>query len=294
MGSIGSIINYKSHYYCTGPNGLILIQNIKNFDQFYASCDPGELIRIVKYKSVFGTLGAVAFLVCCYLVYKYWWRIRYYWWFLVQQRIKREERTQNNLWLYDAYILYCAEDRFWVHGTFMKHLEKEYGFRLCIQYRDFLVGANIPDTIAEKMSESREIIIILSEIVLERNWCHFENKWWHFELDSALLQSSSRNKSLITITPGDIENYCLDPKIAHLLDSHTCLRWFDHCINEDANKLFWKKLVARMYNDPCRVSCCYFFPYDASSLGHTDIIAAKANDDYTVYTYQVNYFSNIS
>jgi hypothetical protein len=278
MGSKGNIKDYNKHtYYCSGPSGLIFYNNIIDLDQFYASCDTVKIRILLIVKSVLGTLSTFILIGFIYLLQRYWWRIRYYF-FCLEQKIKRDKESENNLWVYDAFISYCAEDRFWVHGTLMKELEKEYGFHLCIHYRDFPLGGAISETIIEKMTQSREIIIILSDIAITSNWCQFE-------LDQALLLTSLRKKSLITITLGDIQNHCLDPKIAHLLDSHTFLRFHDD--EKKSHKLFWKQLVAQIYNDPRGQSCLCCCPYGASSLGYRDIVDTMADDECTEHSYQV-------
>jgi toll-like receptor 13 len=79
----------------------------------------------------------------------------------------------------------------------MKTLEEIYGFHLCIHYRDFPLGGYIPETIANKMAESREIILIISNEALNSNWCDFE-------LNQALIQTQRRRKALISIILGEI------------------------------------------------------------------------------------------
>jgi toll-like receptor 13 len=162
----------------------------------------------------------------------------------------------------------------------MKGLEIKYGFRLCIHYRDFPVGYNVAATIVEKMTQSREIIIILSDIALKSEWCQFE-------LDEAQLQMGHRQKSMIIITLGDIRINCLNAKVAHLLDNHTFLKWSES--NPKASKLFWSQLVARLYNDPrgesCFCSCCCL--YGARALGYQHIFDTMASGEQMENDHQV-------
>jgi hypothetical protein len=205
------------------------------------------------------------------LFYRRRWTIKYLC-FKMQQKFNNIYTNTNDVtWLYDAFISYCADDRFWVHDTLVKELENKYGFRLCIHYRDFPVGPNIADTIAEKMKKSREIIIILSDIAMRSSWCQFE-------LDEALVQIGLRQKSLIIITLGDLDKNCLNARVAHVLDNHTYMKWVE---NAKANKSFWRRLVARLYNDPrgnsCLTNCCC--PLGANALGYRDIFDQENDDD---------------
>jgi hypothetical protein len=153
-------IGYNS-YYCTGPHGTTFIKDISDVQSFFSFCRDNT--EIIVFISVFSTLGFIAFIAALVLIYQKRWRLKYYM-FCFKQFIKNicSNNPEKITWKYDAFVSYCAEDRFWVHDTFMKILEQNYGFHLCIHYRDFPVGGCIFETIVEKMSQSRKIILIIS------------------------------------------------------------------------------------------------------------------------------------
>jgi hypothetical protein len=73
---------------------------------------------------------------------------------MLRHKWKRQYRkTMNADYIYDAFVCYCALDRFWVHNVLMKELEGKYGFKLCIHYRDFGFGS-IADMIVTKLTQS--------------------------------------------------------------------------------------------------------------------------------------------
>ena len=107
-------------------------------------------------------------------------------------RSKGKQNEHVN-YTYDAFVSYCAEDRFWVHDVLMKTLEEYYGFKLCIHYRDFPVGGDIPETIITSMEESRDIILVLSNMTVKSKWCQFE-------IDHALLREGQMKRRVIIIS----------------------------------------------------------------------------------------------
>ena len=41
---------------------------------------------------------------------------------------------------YHAFVVYCDNDRKWVHNDLLDKLENEEGLQLCIHHRNFIVG----------------------------------------------------------------------------------------------------------------------------------------------------------
>lgn len=253
----------KNYYgfYCSGPGGSTFVHKI-NVDEFWKGCHKNNL-QTVGY-SISVTLAAVLTVLLLIFLYRRRHRVKYAC-FTVRvylERCLKGKQQQENLpviWRYDAFISYCADDRFWVHSTLMKTLEEVYGFHLCIHYRDFPIGAAIDETICQSMTHSREIILVLSDYALRSGWCQFE-------LTEALAQIDRRNKKLIVIKLGTLERYLLDPKVAHILDNHTYLEWSD---NKDSHALFWAKLVGTIYGDT--QGSCLCWPSGTRALGYQDI-----------------------
>ena len=246
--------NYD-HYKC-----LDIHSRVRNLDtvtpqdvtKFYSQCHPSKLISDIKIVGV--TLACVLFVSLLCFLYRKRWRIRYQI-FLLKQTIERlvpstkDEAPKN--WKYDAFVSYCSDDRFWVHGEFRKTLENTYGFRLCLRYRDFEVGETISKAILDSIQQSREIIIIISDAALTREWNHFE-------LEHGNLQSNRRKKRLIIIKMGELKKIGENPLAANLLHLHHFIEWSD---NKDRIPVFWDNLVGKLYGQAhtkrkCR---CHWF-----------------------------------
>ena len=179
--------------------------------------------------------------------------------FKCQQSIERcytPESQENTKWEYDAFISYCSDDRFWVHSSLMKTLEERYGFKLCIHYRDFPVGGSIVDTIISKMNNSRHLIVVISDVSMNSEWCQFE-------LIQAMNQANKLNKTVIAIQLGDLKLINQNPTAGHILQTHVCLHWNDQ--NSKSQVYFWKKLVSALYDEQEGLwGCC-------CALGSTSI-----------------------
>lgn len=158
-------------------------------------------------------------LVLTFVGYKYRFRLLTNY-LRLKNRLGRKD-TANADFTYDAYISYCANDRFWVHGTLMETLEVKYGFKLCIHYRDFIPGRDIVDEIVSSIEHSRVLIIILSEESLKSSWCDYELKTAH-------AHAVQKNKEFLVIKLGKIKMEHIDPEQAFvkgLLESRVYITW---------------------------------------------------------------------
>lgn len=235
--------NY-SIYYCKHKNGKYFVKNIADISGFWNDCNNLRTIEIVL-ATCFSTIFVIS--VSAFL-FKMKWRIRYsiHQIRLFLERMFHKEKHLQ-LWKYDSFISYCATDRFWVHSVLMRILENKYGFKLCIHYRDFALGETIVDNIVDNMSDSREIIIVLTEVATKSHWCQYE-------LDQAICQMNKRGHSLIIIKLGTFNTaVSLNPKVIHLLEQHTYLEW---TMEKKKQNLFWSTLVRRLYQDGQMAGCC--------------------------------------
>jgi hypothetical protein len=126
-GEKNKLLGYDS-YECEGLNGNTLIKDISNVQRFFSICNGG-----FHFLTFFSTLGSIAIIAALLFIYLKRWRLKYYM-FCFKQYIKNicSTNPEKITWKYDAFVSYCAEDRFWVHDMFMKILEQNYGFHLCI------------------------------------------------------------------------------------------------------------------------------------------------------------------
>lgn len=160
---------YKE-YKCKFPpemNGKFLI----DYNPTPESCkEPNQMIPII----VSSVVVCVTVVIVITILYKARWHIRY-WIYLLRAKSHGYSAIDGNEdYKYDGFVVYCDEDRQWVHGVLLAKMEKELGYRLCIHLRDFEVGKLVVDNIVECMGQSRKIIIVLSNAFTRSGWCQFE------------------------------------------------------------------------------------------------------------------------
>lgn len=266
-------INFEQ-YQCSGQKHGQFVHNIDP-SVYWNNCPKHMYDLVTVIKAIAITISIISVLIALYVCYRMRWRIKYII-FHIKERIKhlssickchQDDDEWKTAWKYDAFVSYCAEDRFWVHGTLLQTLEDTYGFRLCVHYRDFEVGKDIALNILEAMSCSREVIVVLSDASIYNDWCDFE-------ITRGIMLCQSRHKNLIVIKLGNIGAHALNQKISYVLEAYNFLEW--ECGNEDSHnqKLFWRMLVGTLYGES--KGCCT--PFGTSQFDFTPL-TNEADED---------------
>ncbi|XP_013403519.1 uncharacterized protein LOC106168856 [Lingula anatina] len=138
---------------------------------------------------------------------------------------------------FDAFVSYNSGDEHWIVHTLAPKLENQKPpFRLCLHYRDFIVGAAIAENIIESIEASRHTIMVLSENFLKSEWCLMEFRAaYHQGL-------RERNKHLIAIVLEDILLDDIEADLRSHLRTTTYLKVSD--------KWFWDKLIYCLSRNP--------------------------------------------
>ena len=159
--------------------------------------------------------------------------------FRLQERFRRPSDEQQQVFKYDAFVLYSSipDDRLWVHFKLVSELENTFGFRLCIHHRDFLAGCAIVNSIEQAIRTSRKVLVIISENFLRSQWC----------IEEVHMTSSIDRNKFIVIMYKDVllSGAPIPPVVQHLLTSRTYIEWAEP---PEAQELFWKKLRRALYS----------------------------------------------
>lgn len=142
------------------------------------------------------------------------------------------EKCEDNEKLYDAYVIYSADDTDSLQREFTSELE-HMGYSLCLHYRDLHTQNYLADTLHSAADASRKIIIFLSINFLRMEWSHPE---FHAALQSVLelIRPTRRQHKIILITTCPNNVILMDPILDVLARTCTVINWDD--------RRFWDKL----------------------------------------------------
>ncbi|CAG2207930.1 unnamed protein product [Mytilus edulis] len=134
---------------------------------------------------------------------------------------------------YHAFVVYCDNDRKWVHNDLLNKLENEEGLQLCIHHRNFIVGDSISVNVDNFLKKSWKVLVIVSNNFAQSEWCQWE-------VD--VVQERRRRQGKEVIVPiilETIDSKNMTSQLRTLLDSTHSLRYRSGVGSE----LFWKVLL---------------------------------------------------
>jgi hypothetical protein len=82
--------------------------------------------------------------------------------------------TGSGSYQYDVSISYSHYDHVWVQETLLPRLEQA-GLRVCIDYRDFIIGTPTLLNIEQAVDTSRHTLIVLTPAWVESEWTQMES-----------------------------------------------------------------------------------------------------------------------
>ncbi|XP_076118018.1 toll-like receptor 6 [Mytilus galloprovincialis] len=229
----GSILKeYPNQYKCRHPNNMngIVLRDYKPTVKMCNPWNPLYTIAIVMGMVVlsFIAVGSIA-AKCQGNIKNYIYLLRVY-----------HNRKQGYIPLdseedyeYHAFVVYCDNDRKWVHNDLLNKLENEEGLQLCIHHRNFIVGDSISVNVDNFLKKSWKVLVIVSNNFAQSEWCQWE-------VD--VVQERRRRQGKEVIVPiilDTIDSKHMTSQLRTLLDSTPSLRYRAGVGSE----LFWKVLL---------------------------------------------------
>ncbi|XP_052071656.1 toll-like receptor 3 [Mytilus californianus] len=226
------IVNYPKRYRCVQPPALNGVQ-LKDYKPTVESCTPwNPLFTIAISMSVFGfiIIVSITVFVRCYTNLK-----NYIYLLKVSRRRRQGYLPIDNSedYEYHAFVVYCDSNRLWVHNEFVKKLENEEGFKLCIHHRDFAVGETIIGNVDTLLKKSWKVVVIMSNAFAKSEWCQ-----WEVDIVQERRRRQGR-EVLLLIMLENINSKNMTSPLRTLLDSTPHLKYKKGMGEE----LFWKAIT---------------------------------------------------
>ncbi|XP_033111565.1 toll-like receptor 4 [Anneissia japonica] len=223
------------HATCKNKDAISLV----SFDANSLRCYGIAIITVIS------TCSSVVFLVVVsIIIYTFRWDIRYW----NQRRLLRQqyERLQNEgpppidgvHVRYDAFVSYNSKDRDWVLNSALPILEgPEFNFRLCVDFRDFVVGGAIADNISDAIKYSRKMLIVVTKNFAKSEWCYFEMEMARTRM------FDNYEDILVVVILEHVASRNMPTLLQKILRKKTYIEWTE---NPDGQKVFWTRLAAAL------------------------------------------------
>ena len=114
--------------------------------------------------SVTGAVLLSAIIVCSGIALyrkRWWFRYKYFIVTKMYREYQQQQEAQRN-YEYDAFVSYNSRDELWITEELQPKLEDEFGLKLCLHERDFVLGGDIMEQITSGIENSRKTLLILS------------------------------------------------------------------------------------------------------------------------------------
>ena len=171
------------NYPCRLANGTFtwINQVYADFHNVFHECDSATWLRVG-----IGLLAAFAALVFpLALIVNFRWRIAYWIYCRFQRVIKNKIKHKFK---YDIYVSYADDSVNWVKNVLATRLERSWGLQLCLEDRDILCGEIKSDAILNSISDSRNIIFVVTDSFASKTFSSFEIERAKYEKYSGDLQ----------------------------------------------------------------------------------------------------------
>ena len=183
----------------------------------------------------------IAMLTVSSLSYRWRWYIKHYIYMMRYNRRMHSTEYEAAEFAFDAFVIYCAEDRNWVINEAIPSLESTGEVKLCLHERDFIPGALIIDNIVDSLLSSRKVILVLSNAFAVNQWCQFE-----LNLCQTHVLENGRDL-LVVIMLEELDTRHLTQSLYALLKTTTYILW--PVEEADAREMFWTRLKSRLTAD---------------------------------------------
>ncbi|XP_061180618.1 toll-like receptor 2 type-2, partial [Saccostrea echinata] len=230
------VIGYPNNYICNSPSEL-KEKSLSNFDPAL-ECHKINPFIILTFTSL-GFLSVLIFTTV--LLRKFRWDIKYYIYICKNRKPMGYKRfTDDEEFLYDAFIAYNTNDRKWIMSELVRMLERNHKYKLCLHERDIIPGGVYVEDILESIDTSRKLILVLSNNFMDDQWCKYETA-----LASHTLADGDGHKLFLVLLE-DIRSEHINRSLKVLLKSISHVEWTENKIGQ---RMFWESIKQFMDNN---------------------------------------------
>ncbi|XP_062865250.1 toll-like receptor 3 [Trichomycterus rosablanca] len=199
-----SVPGHSESYTCNTPSAY--------FNRSVMSFDPQSCKNLTPFQAlyIFNSTLVLGLMFVAFLVHFQGWRIQLYWNIMINRILALNDSSYRDLaqdrYEYAAYVVHAQEDQQWVRRSLLSLEDDETHFFL--EDRDALPGCSALNTIVDNMRRSRKIIFVVTEALLNDNWCR------QFKAHHALHQLMEESRdSLILVFLQDVAEYRLSQSL---------------------------------------------------------------------------------
>ncbi|XP_062593259.1 toll-like receptor 2 [Saccostrea cucullata] len=222
-------IGYPNNYICHSPAEL-KEKSLSNFDPV-SECHKINPYIILSFTSC-GLLSVVIFTTV--LLRKFRWDIKYYIYICKNRKPLGYKRfTNDEKFLYDAFIAYNTNDRKWIMSELVRMLERNHIYKLCLHERDIIPGGVYVENILESIDTSRKLMLVLSNNFMDDQWCKYETA-----MASHTLADGDGHKLFLVLLE-DIHSEHINRSLKVLLKSIPHVEWTE---NKTGQRMFWETI----------------------------------------------------
>ncbi|XP_052101314.1 toll-like receptor 4 [Mytilus californianus] len=196
----------------------------EDLHHYFVDCDTTVWIKL----GISLLVSVLSSVLCIALLYNFRWRIMF---FLFRNFRRFAEKGLELTFDYDVYISY-SDDCVSFVKELQEKVEDEWGFKVCFEDRDFIVGESIATERAMSINRCRHIIFLVTPSIVQ-------NEWTRFEIERAKYEKFSKNLQKIVVITRDIPLDIIPKEFSTIWKDVLLIQW---PIEMDEVQMAWQKL----------------------------------------------------
>ncbi|CAC5378913.1 unnamed protein product [Mytilus coruscus] len=246
----------KESYNCIINNGTVIstLEAYDKMDKLLFSCNSKLWLTISSL--LMATCITGTFLL---IVYSKRWEICV---FLYQKFRNLIETKLKKQYTYDLYVSYETDSMYWIKTVLLPKVEDEWGLKICLKDRDFLVGVSRFDIEAESIQQSRHVMFIITP--------SFKNSLdYLFEIERVKYEKMMKNMANIIVIVKDISISDIPIELSYIWNNVSLVQWTE---NSEQLDIIWQRMKIWLSTD-----CLGYFIQNTVNNNNTIPHARKMN-----------------